>query len=59
MADAKWAIRGEYMESCNCDYLCPCIVTQMKVSTHGDCFRSLSAMAPQLGMARTSRYSSG
>src|SRR5947208_3745668 len=27
MADAKWAIRGEYMESCNCDYLCPCIYT--------------------------------
>src|SRR5439155_19435552 len=27
MADVKWAIRGEYMESCNCDYLCPCIYT--------------------------------
>jgi hypothetical protein len=27
MPDAKWALRGEYMESCNCDYLCPCIYT--------------------------------
>jgi len=27
MADSKWAIGGEYMESCNCDYLCPCIFT--------------------------------
>ena len=27
MADAKWEISGEYMESCNCDYLCPCIYT--------------------------------
>ena len=27
MADPKWALRGEYMESCNCDYLCPCIYT--------------------------------
>ena len=22
-----WRISGEYMESCNCDYLCPCIYT--------------------------------
>jgi hypothetical protein len=27
MAEPKWAIRGEYMESCNCDYLCPCVYT--------------------------------
>lgn len=27
MADQKWQISGEYMESCNCDYLCPCIYT--------------------------------
>lgn len=22
-----WSIKGQYMESCNCDYLCPCIFT--------------------------------
>jgi len=27
MAVCSWQIRGEYMESCNCDYLCPCIYT--------------------------------
>src|SRR5271169_6870967 len=27
MAEQKWTPRGEYMESCNCDYLCPCIYT--------------------------------
>ena len=27
MPEKKWTIRGEYMESCNCDYLCPCIYT--------------------------------
>jgi len=27
MAQQKWTMRGEYMESCNCDYLCPCIYT--------------------------------
>ena len=26
-AEQKWAMHGEYMESCNCDYLCPCIYT--------------------------------
>ena len=28
MAD-KWIIRGDYFETCNCDYLCPCIYTNM------------------------------
>jgi hypothetical protein len=23
----SWTISGQYMESCNCDYLCPCIFT--------------------------------
>src|SRR5215813_5263869 len=23
----QWSLHGEYMESCNCDYLCPCIYT--------------------------------
>ena len=27
MAEQNWSLRGEYMESCNCDYLCPCIYT--------------------------------
>ena len=27
MADNKWSISGQYMESCNCEYLCPCIYT--------------------------------
>ena len=27
MTEQKWTLRGEYVESCNCDYLCPCIYT--------------------------------
>jgi hypothetical protein len=27
MSEQKWTMRGEYAESCNCDYLCPCIYT--------------------------------
>ena len=27
MAQQEWTMLGEYMESCNCDYLCPCVYT--------------------------------
>ena len=27
MSEQNWSLRGEYMESCNCDYLCPCVYT--------------------------------
>ena len=27
MPEPNWSLRGEYMETCNCDYLCPCIYT--------------------------------
>jgi len=38
MAGAKWKISGEYMESCNCDYLCPCIFTNPQAgATHDQC----------------------
>jgi hypothetical protein len=38
MADPNWAIRGEYMESCNCDYLCPCVYTNPQGPvTYDDC----------------------
>ena len=38
MAKAKWSLRGEYMESCNCDYLCPCIYTNpQEGATHDHC----------------------
>jgi hypothetical protein len=39
MADPKWTLRGEYMESCNCDYLCPCIYTNPQgAATHEHCY---------------------
>jgi hypothetical protein len=34
----RWSLRGEYMESCNCDYLCPCIYTNPQgAATHDHC----------------------
>lgn len=33
-----WRIKGEYMETCNCTYLCPCIYTHMTARpSEGDC----------------------
>lgn len=33
-----WQISGDYFETCNCDYVCPCIYTNVAGEpTHGDC----------------------
>lgn len=38
MADTSWSISGDYFETCNCDFLCPCIYTNMTAEpTHGTC----------------------
>ncbi len=38
MQEAKWKLSGEFMESCNCDYLCPCIFTNSQGAvTHDHC----------------------
>ncbi len=35
---AAWQIEGRYMETCNCDFICPCIGSNMAaVPTEGDC----------------------
>lgn len=35
---ANWHIEGQYMETCNCNYLCPCITTHLTARpTEGDC----------------------
>jgi hypothetical protein len=42
VAEQKWAMRGEYVESCNCDYLCPCIYTNPQgPATHDHCTAAL------------------
>jgi hypothetical protein len=35
---AGWRIEGQYMETCNCTYLCPCITSNLAAQpTEGDC----------------------
>ncbi|HTB45387.1 MAG TPA: DUF1326 domain-containing protein [Acetobacteraceae bacterium] len=42
MSGTNWQLSGEYMESCNCDYLCPCIFTNPQGEvTHDDCTAAL------------------
>lgn len=34
----SWHVSGDYFETCNCDYVCPCIYTNLAaVPTHGRC----------------------
>lgn len=38
MADAQWKVEGDYFETCNCDFLCPCLPSNMiEAPTHGEC----------------------
>ena len=44
MMSTIWSIRGEYMESCNCEVLCPCLLgprdesgSALAVPTEGHC----------------------
>ena len=33
-----WSIRGEYMETCNCELVCPCITSNLAATpSEGDC----------------------
>ena len=43
MATKSWQISGEYMESCTCDYLCPCIYTNPQGAATGDQCTALMA----------------
>lgn len=38
MPETSWHIEGDYFETCNCDFLCPCIHSNMAATpTKGDC----------------------
>ena len=38
MAAPAWNVSGQYYETCNCDFVCPCVPGQLAVRpTNGDC----------------------
>ena len=38
MAGTAWQVSGEYFEACSCDYVCPCMPTNLAGRpTHGHC----------------------
>ncbi len=46
---AGWRIEGQYMETCNCNYLCPCITSNLTaLPTEGDC-KAAIAMTVEKG----------
>jgi hypothetical protein len=39
---SNWQIKGLYFETCNCDYICPCIASNLTAKpTEGDCKAAL------------------
>jgi len=36
MAASNWQIEGQYYENCSCDYVCPCVPSQMQVKPTKD-----------------------
>jgi len=50
MAAPAWQVQGQYYETCNCDFVCPCVPAQLAVMpTKGSC---LFAMAFQIEQGR-------
>ena len=46
MATPSWKVSGQYYETCNCDFVCPCVPAQLSVApSRGTC---LFAMAFQI-----------
>ena len=40
---SSWQITGQYMETCNCTFLCPCITSNLTATpTEGDCKAALA-----------------
>jgi len=40
---SDWHIQGEYMETCNCNFICPCIGTNLEgTPTEGECKAALA-----------------
>lgn len=45
---ADWNITGQYMETCNCDFICPCIGSNLTAEpTEGDCKAAIAMRIDQ------------
>ncbi len=43
MADTSWRLAGDYFETCNCDYLCPCPESHSQaMPTRGECIAAMA-----------------
>jgi hypothetical protein len=42
MGEIDWALSGDYLETCSCDYVCPCVASNLRDEpTHGWCKAAL------------------
>jgi hypothetical protein len=48
MAAPSWRIKGQYYETCSCDFVCPCILGQMAVRpSNGTCTFAMTLQVEQ------------
>jgi hypothetical protein len=39
MSNISWELQGEYFETCSCEFICPCVASNLMARpTNGDCF---------------------
>src|SRR5258705_10675835 len=55
MATPSWQVNGQYYETCNCDFVCPCILGQMAVRpTKGSCTFAMAMQIERGNLANVS-----
>ncbi len=43
MTETKWELSGQYFETCNCDFLCPCPESSLRGRpTRGECIAAMA-----------------
>lgn len=48
MATPAWKVAGQYYETCSCDFVCPCVLTQLAAKpTKGSCTFAMSFQIDQ------------
>ena len=54
MATPAWKVAGQYYETCTCDFVCPCVLTQLAAKpTKGSCSFAMSFKIDQGNFGQT------
>jgi hypothetical protein len=54
VATPSWSIAGQYFETCSCDSVCPCIVTQLRANATKESCTFVMGFTIEQGTSETS-----